>query len=45
MEAGVFILIVLFGPVLAVTRSVSSYGELYDRLYRHSGNFPAVRGP
>ena len=45
MFASVFILIVLFGPVLAVTKSVSSYGDLYDRLYQHSGNFPAVRGP
>ena len=23
----------------------SSYGALYDRLYQHSGNFPAVGGP
>jgi hypothetical protein len=45
MEAVVPVLMVLSYLATLVTGAVSSYGQLYDRLYQHSGNFPAVGGP
>ncbi|MBT8477891.1 MAG: hypothetical protein KJO06_03165 [Gemmatimonadetes bacterium] len=45
MEAVAPILTVLSYLAVLVLGGVRSYGDMYDRLYRHSGNFPAVGGP
>ena len=45
MEAVVPVLMVLSYLAALVVGAASSYGELYDHLYQHSGNFPAVGGP
>jgi hypothetical protein len=45
MEAVVLVLMVLSYIAALVAGAASRYGNLYDRLYQHSGNFPAVGGP
>jgi len=45
MEVLVPLLTLLGYLATLVLGGVRSYGDLYDRLYQHSGNFPAVGGP